>query len=122
MRPFSPHRLAGTVCAKACCDAATSLLKSVDYDDLAEELHRLKQKVIPKGNIDPLLRSWSQGITGDKTFQEMTEQFAELVIPRVWEREGRKVSRVATRLSISPKKVRRILGRLGKLRKNSQTD
>jgi tetratricopeptide (TPR) repeat protein len=106
--------------AKACCDAATSILKSVDYDDLAEELHRLKQKVMPKGNIDPLLRSWSQGITGDKSFQEMTEQFAELVIPRVWEREGRKVSRVATRLSISPKKVRRILGRLGKLRKNSQ--
>ncbi|HEX7958729.1 MAG TPA: tetratricopeptide repeat protein [Terriglobales bacterium] len=103
--------------AKACCDAATSLLKSVDYDDLAEELHRLRQKVMPKGNIDPLLRSWSQGITGEKTFQEMTEQFAELVIPRVWEQEGRKVSRVATRLSISPKKVRRILGRLGKLRK-----
>lgn len=106
--------------AKACCDAATSLLKSVDYDDLAEELQRLKQKVMPKGNIDPLLRSWSQGITGDKSFQEMTEQFAEMVIPRVWEREGRKVSRVATRLSISPKKVRRILGRLGKLRKNQQ--
>ena len=103
--------------AKACCDAATSLLKSVDYDDLAEELQRLKQKVMPKGNIDPLLRSWSQGITGDKSFQEMSEQFAELVIPRVWEREGRKVSRVATRLSISPKKVRRILARLGKLRK-----
>jgi tetratricopeptide (TPR) repeat protein len=106
--------------AKACCDAATSLLKSVDYDDLAEELHRLKQRVMPKGNIDPLLRSWSQGITGEKTFQEMTEQFAELVIPRVWEREGRKVSRVATRLSISPKKVRRILGRLGKLRKSQE--
>src|SRR5436190_6559688 len=104
--------------AKACCDAAVSLLKSVDYDDLAEELHRLKQKVMPKGNIDPLLRSWSQGVTGDKSFQQMTEQFAELVIPRVWEREGRKISRVATRLSISPKKVRRIMGRVGKLRKN----
>jgi hypothetical protein len=32
----------------------------------------------------------------------------------VWEREGRKVSRVATRLSISPKKVRRILARVGR--------
>jgi hypothetical protein len=30
------------------------------------------------------------------------------VIPKVWEREGRKVSRVAEKLSMSPKKVRRI--------------
>ena len=101
--------------AKHCCDTATSFLKSVDYDELWEELQWLKQKVIPKGNIDPLLRSWSQGVTGDKTFQQMTEQFAELVIPRVWEKEGKKISRVAMRLSISPKKVRRILARLGKI-------
>ena len=77
----------------------------------------LKQKLAPKGSIDPVLRSWSQGSTGDKTLQQMTEQFAELVIPRVWEKEGRKVSRVARRLSVSPKKVRRILGRLGKLKR-----
>jgi hypothetical protein len=50
---------------------------------------------------------------GDKTFQQITEEFAELVIPKVWEREGRKISRVAARLSISPKKVRRILERVG---------
>jgi tetratricopeptide (TPR) repeat protein len=101
--------------AKHCCDTASSFLKTVDYDELWEELQLLKQKVVPKGNIDPLLRSWSQGITGEKTFQQMTEQFAELVIPRVWEKEGKKISRVATRLSISPKKVRRILTRLGKI-------
>jgi tetratricopeptide (TPR) repeat protein len=101
--------------AKHCCDAATSFLKSVDYDDLWDELQLLKQKLVPRGNIDPLLRSWSQGITGEKSFQQMTEQFAELVIPRVWEKEGKKISRVATRLSISPKKVRRILTRLGKI-------
>jgi DNA-binding NtrC family response regulator len=63
--------------------------------------------------VNPLLRAWSQGSVGDKTFQQITEQFAELIIPKVWEREGRKVSRVATRLSISPKKVRRILDRVG---------
>jgi tetratricopeptide (TPR) repeat protein len=101
--------------AKHCCDTAISFLKTVDYDELWEELQLLKQKVVPKGNIDPLLRSWSQGMTGEKTFQQMTEQFAELVIPRVWEKEGKKISRVATRLSISPKKVRRILIRLGKI-------
>jgi len=101
--------------AKHCCDMAASFLKSVDYDDLWEELQKLKQKVVPKGNIDPILRAWSQGVTGDKSFQQMAEQFAEIVIPRVWEKEGKKISRVATRLSISPKKVRRILTRLGKI-------
>jgi len=45
----------------------------------------------------------------------MTEEFAEMIIPKVWEREGRKVSRVATRLSVSPKKVRRILKQAGLL-------
>ncbi len=35
------------------------------------------------------------------------------MIPKVWEQEARKVSRVSKRLSISPKKVRRVLERLG---------
>jgi tetratricopeptide (TPR) repeat protein len=95
----------------------TSFLKAVDYDDLWEELQMLKQKVMPKGSIDPLLRAWSQGITGEETFQELTEQFAEIVIPKVWEKEDKKVSRVAKRLSVSPKKVRRILARAGKRKK-----
>jgi len=102
--------------AKYCYDRAASVLKSPDHDDLGELLQLLKQKTMPKGSIDPLLRSWSQGITGEKTFQQMTEQFAEIVIPRVWEREGKKVSRVAARLKVSPKKVRRILARAGKLK------
>ena len=103
--------------AKRCCDAAASFLRTVDYDDLGEQLQLLKQKLARRGSVDPVLRSWTQGITGDKTFQQMTEQFAELVIPRVWEKEGKKISRVARRLSVSPKKVRRVLGRLGKLGK-----
>jgi hypothetical protein len=65
--------------------------------------------------IDDTLRAWSQGIVGDKTFQQITEQFAEVVIPQVWLREDKKVSRVAERLSISPKKVRRILRSVGLL-------
>jgi DNA-binding NtrC family response regulator len=52
---------------------------------------------------------------GDKTFQQVAEEFAEIVIPKVWAREGKKVSRVADRLSISPKKVRRILRNAGLL-------
>ena len=103
--------------AKRCCEMASSFLKAVDYDDLWEELQLLKQKVMPKGSIDPLLRAWSQGITGEETFQELTEQFAEIVIPKVWEKEDKKVARVARRLSVSPKKVRRILARAGKRKK-----
>ncbi len=100
--------------ARHCCDKAVAFLKTGDSDDLWEELQALKQKVMPRGSIDPQLRAWSQGITGDKTFQELAEDFAEVVIPRVWEKEDKKVQRVAQRLKISPKKVRRILARAGK--------
>ena len=106
--------------AKYCCDTAASFLRTVDYDDLGEQLQVLKQKLARRGSIDPVLRSWTQGMTGGKTFQQISEQFAELVIPRVWEKEGKKVQRVAKQLSISPKKVRRILNRLGKLKKGGQ--
>jgi hypothetical protein len=41
--------------------------------------------------VNPVLRAWSQGSLGDKTFQQITEEFAELIIPKVWEREERKV-------------------------------
>jgi tetratricopeptide (TPR) repeat protein len=105
--------------AKFCCDTAASFLRTVDYDDLGEQLQLLKHKLARPGSVDPVLRAWSQGVTGDKTFQQLAEQFAEFVIPRVWEQEGRKVQRVAKRLSVSPKKVRRILARLGKLGKRS---
>jgi tetratricopeptide (TPR) repeat protein len=103
--------------ARHCCERAESFLKSVQYDDLWQELQELKQKVQPRGSIDPRLRAWSAGETDGKTFQELAEQFAEVVIPRVWEKEEKKVSRVAKKLSVSPKKVRRILARAGKAKK-----
>src|ERR1051325_10816842 len=49
-------------------------------------------------------------------FRDIAEEFAELIIPKVWENEGRQVARVAKRLSISPKKVRRALIRAGLLK------
>ena len=69
--------------------------------------------MVHSGSIDLKLKRWSQGSVEDKTFQQITEEFAQLVIPRVWMREGRNVSRVVAKLSISPKKVRRILARAG---------
>jgi len=95
-------------------DQAITLSKGNHADGMWEDLEMLKARVLRGGRVNPVLRAWPQGSVGDKTFQQMTEQFAELIIPKVWEREGRKVSRVATRLSISPKKVRQILSRMGR--------
>jgi hypothetical protein len=72
--------------------------------------------VLRSAHVETALREWSEGLIADKTFQQMTEDFAAIVIPRVWEREGRKVSRVAEKLSVSPKKVRRVLQNAGLLR------
>ena len=83
-------------------------------NNMWRDLQTLGAKILRKGSVDPALKAWSQGAIGEKTFRQISEEFAEIVIARVWEREGRKVSRVAARLSISPKKVRRILARVGR--------
>jgi tetratricopeptide (TPR) repeat protein len=101
--------------AKQCASRAAGLLRSDDRDHLWEELITLKSQILRVSGIDETLRAWSEGMVGDKTFQQVTEEFAEIVIPKVWSREGKKVSRVAERLSISPKKVRRILRSAGLL-------
>ncbi len=99
--------------ARQSCEQAVALLKGLPGSTL-EDLHTLKKRLARSGSVDPTLRAWSEGSLGEKTFQQITEEFADIVIPKVWEREGRKVSRVAIRLSISPKKVRRILARTGR--------
>lgn len=101
--------------AKECVALATPLVSAGDRDQLWEELTALKSKIVQAAGVDVALRAWSEGIVGDKTFQQVTEEFAEIVIPKVWEREGKRISRVAQRLSISPKKVRRILRNVGHL-------
>jgi tetratricopeptide (TPR) repeat protein len=101
--------------AKQCVSRASAFLRSDDRDHLWEELISLKSRILRASGIDETLRAWSEGMVGDKTFQQVTEEFAEIVIPKVWSREGKKVSRVAERLSISPKKVRRILRQAGLL-------
>ena len=100
--------------ARHCYDQAVNLSRDGHAENAWQDLQTLKTRVHRGGSLNPILRAWSQGSVGDKTFQQLSEEFAELVIPKVWEREGRKISRVATRLSISPKKVRRILNRVGR--------
>ncbi len=82
-------------------------------NNMAQDLQMLSARILRKGSVHPALKAWSQGAVGEKTFRQISDEFAEIVIAQVWERENRKVSRVASRLSISPKKVRRILARVG---------
>jgi len=101
--------------ARQCCDAATSILRQQGPETMWDDLQDLRSRILRNTRVDPVLREWSQGLVGNKSFQQMTEEFATMVIPRVWEREGRKVSRVAEKLSVSPKKVRRVLQNAGLL-------
>jgi tetratricopeptide (TPR) repeat protein len=102
--------------AQQCADGAAALLKPAHQDYVWRELQDLKRKLRGAGNINSTLREWSQGIVGNKSFQQVSEEFAGIVIPKVWRREGCKVARVAARFSISPKKVRRILRDQGLLK------
>jgi tetratricopeptide (TPR) repeat protein len=104
--------------ARRCCEQATALLQpeTAEHQYVWEELEMLKAAVLRAAPIEPRLRAWSAGIVTDTSFQQLTEEFARLVIPKVWQREGRKISRVAEKLSISPKKVRRILQSVGELK------
>jgi tetratricopeptide (TPR) repeat protein len=97
--------------ARRCCDQATALLQpeGLERQYIWDDLEMLKGRVLRSRPIDRMLRAWCAGIVEGQSFQQITEEFAQIVIPRVWEREGRKVSKVAEKLSISPKKVRRIL-------------
>ncbi len=101
--------------ARRCCEQALALLQpeGMERQYVWEDLETLKSRLLHTQSVEARLRAWSAGIVEGQSFQQMTEQFARIVIPRVWEREGRKVSRVAERLSISPKKVRRILRAAG---------
>ncbi len=96
-------------------DRAAQMIKPDGHDYIWDDLQALRNRVWGAGSVDAKLREWSHGVTGDKTFQELEEEFAEFLIPKVWELEDRKVSRVAEKLKVSPKKVRRVLSHLGLL-------
>jgi tetratricopeptide (TPR) repeat protein len=106
--------------ARKCCDEATALLRPEGEDYTWDDLQQLKSQILGKTRVDTVLREWAEGLVGEKSFQQVTEEFAAIVIPRVWEREARKVSRVAQRLSVSPKKVRRALQAAGMLDKRGE--
>ena len=63
--------------------------------------------------IEHSLRQWSDGQNGNKTFQQIQEELAEIFIPKVWINNGKNITKVAKVLSVSPKKIRRILRNCG---------
>jgi len=95
--------------AKEYAGKAATLLSKSDRDHLYKVLGDLKLKLSETTRIEETLRRWSEGQLGDKTFLQVEEEFAELVIPKVWLQRGKNVTAVSKALSISPKKVRRIL-------------
>jgi hypothetical protein len=99
--------------ARECCHSASEYVNPSERNELWDEYQALVAKALHSGSTDAKLRKWCEGLPEGKTFQQITEEFADLVIPAVWAREGKNISRVVTRLSISPKKVRRILARVG---------
>jgi tetratricopeptide (TPR) repeat protein len=105
--------------ARDYADRATALLDEDDRDRLLKELNELKSKFLRSDCIDRRLRLWSIGEVGNKTFQQIHEEFAELVIPKVWLKSGKNVTVVAHKLSVSPKKIRRILPDWEQLRRSA---
>jgi len=101
--------------ARRCYEQATALLQveGTERQYRWDDLETLKTRLLRARPVDAVLRAWSAGIVENMTFQQMTEEFARIVIPKIWEKEGRKISKVAEKLSISPKKVRRILHSAG---------
>ena len=95
--------------ARRCVDAASSLLGAEDADYTLDELNALKSKLMEKVGIDDRVRAWSHGLVDGKTLEEVTENFAEVVVTQLWLREDRKVARVARILCTSPKRVRKLI-------------
>ena len=85
--------------AREISEQAATLLKNEVQDHIWEDLQALKNRVVSGGSIDSRLQAWSQGVVGERTFQQLTEDFADLMIPKIWEHEGRKVARVASSTS-----------------------
>lgn len=99
--------------ARSFAAKAAGLVGPGERDHIVEDLASLKSQIVSASGINDVLRGWSEGYLGDKTFQQVVEEFAEIVIPKVWIHQDRKISRVAVSLSISPKKIRRILRNSG---------
>jgi hypothetical protein len=100
------------------CDQAAALLKNEVQDHIWEDLQTLKAKSCAAAILDTTLQAWSQGVVGERSFQQLTEDFADVMIPRSGTTRAAKWRGWRRALSISPKKVRRVAGAAGAARRN----
>ena len=63
-------------------DSALAVLKGDQSGQLWNDLQTLKQRLMPKVRVDDQLRAWSQGSLGEKSLQQILDQFTELIIRR----------------------------------------
>lgn len=103
-----------------CPAKAEELLPNGDRDHLSQELNGLRKKIAQSQALETTWRRWVNGDLDGKTFQQVEEDFAAIVIPQVWTNLGQNVSRVAKHLSVSPKKVRRALRNAPAIRSHSR--
>ena len=101
--------------AREAMEKAATYIEPGTRDYLWNDFQTLRRRLTENATLESKLMQWAQGEIGEKTFRQLEDEFAGLVIPRAWEQERKKVSRVAARLSISPRKVRKVLARLGLL-------
>ena len=99
--------------AREAMEQAAKYIEVGNHDGVMDDFQILTRRLVQGEALVSTLLEWAHGRTETKSFKELQEDFADLVIPNVLYQQGRKVSRVATSLSISPKKVRRVLARLG---------
>jgi tetratricopeptide (TPR) repeat protein len=95
--------------ARRCVDLASRMIDPQEADYVVDELNLLKNKLLRKAGIDDTLRAWSEGVISGKSLQQIMEDFAELIVTKIWIHEGRRTAHVAALLSTSPKKVRRLV-------------
>jgi hypothetical protein len=107
--------------AREAMGKAATYIEPDTRDYLWNDFQTLRRRLMENATLESKLMQWAQGEIGEKTFRQLEDEFAGLVIPRAWEQERKKVSRVAARLSISPRKVRKVLARLGLLEREASS-
>ena len=64
--------------ARRCSTEATTLIGPGESDHLVEDLVLLKSRIVQVSGINDMLRSWSEGIVGNKSFQQITRNSPRL--------------------------------------------
>lgn len=73
--------------AREAMDRASAYLESGVFDFIWEDFQKLKSRLLQTARVEPKVQQWTKGEIGDRTFEQLQDDFADLVIPRIWEQE-----------------------------------